>query len=156
MKKTEILTFIFLFTLTLSTAGQLALGYNTDGNTLSLSTDPLNKLWGEFRVNTKSYNQADWSYNDPGITQAYLLVKVFSAANASLYSGGGLGANLLSDENDKWMSINIPFGLRMNPFNRLPDLFIIGEYNPMIIISEDVPVIHCVSIGFRYRLIRAE
>jgi len=153
MKKNAFLTFIFLFSLTLSAASQLAVGYNTDGNTLSLSTDPLNKLWGEFRVNTKSYNQAGWSYSDRGITQAYLLTSVFSATDAILYVGGGLGANLLS-ENDKWLSINIPLGIRFNPFAKLPDLFISGEYCPMIITSEGIPVIHSVSIGLRYRLSR--
>ena len=155
MKKNATLTFIFLFALTLAAAGQLAIGYNTDGNTLSLSTDPQNKLWGEFRVNTSSYNQAGWSYSDRGITQAYLLTSVFSATNAILYAGGGLGANLLS-ENDKWLSINIPLGIRSNPFTKLPDLFISGEYCPMIITSEGIPVIHCVSLGLRYRLVRGD
>ena len=155
MEKNAFLTFTLLFALTLSVTGQLAIGYNTDGNTLSLSTDPLKKLWGEFRVNTKSYNQAGWSYSDRGITQAYLLTSVFSATNAILYAGGGLGANLLS-ENDKWLSINIPLGIRSNPFTKLPDLFISGEYCPMIITSEGIPVIHSVSLGLRYRLVRGD
>lgn len=155
MKKNSILILIILFALTLSAAGQLAIGYNTDGNTISLSTDPLNKLWGEFRVNTKSYNQAGWSYSDQGITQAYLITSVFSATNAILYAGGGLGINLFS-ENDKWLSINIPLGIRFNPFTKLPDLFISGEYCPMIVTSESIPIIHCVSLGLRYRLIRGD
>jgi hypothetical protein len=67
-----------------------------------------------------------------------------------------LGANLLSEENDKWLSINIPVGIRINPFNKLPDLFIFGEYDPMIITSDDIPIIHSVSLGFRYRLVRGE
>jgi len=155
MKKNSILTFVFLFALTLSATGQLAIGYNTDGNTLSISTDPLNKFWGEFRVNTKSYNQAGWSYSDRGITQAYLLTRLFSATNAILYAGGGLGVNFLS-EDDKWLSINIPLGIRFNPFAKLPDLFITGEYCPMIITTEGIPVIHSVSLGLRYRLIRGD
>ena len=138
--------------LTFSASGQLAVGYNTDGNTLSLSTNPLNKLWGELRVNTKSYNQAVWSYNDRGITQAYLLVQIFSTSNVVLYAGGGIGVNSLSEGNDKWLSINIPLGLRMNPFTKMPNLFLIGEYDPMIITSAGTPVIHSVSLGFRYRL----
>ena len=155
MKKNSILIFIFLFALTLPAASQLAVGYNTDGNTISLSTNPLNKLWGEFRINTKSYNQAGWSYSDRGITQAYLLTNVFSATNAILYAGGGLGVNLLS-ESDKWLSINIPLGIRFNPIAKLPDLFISGEYCPMIITSEGIPVIHSVSLGLRYRLIKGD
>ena len=151
MKKNVFLIFTFLFARILSATGQLAIGYNTDGNTISLSTDPLNRFWGEFRINTKSYNQAGWSYSDRGITQLYLLTSVFSAKNAILYAGGGLGANLLS-EDDKWLSINIPLGIRFNPFVKLPDLFISGEYCPMIITSEGIPVIHGVSLGLRYRL----
>jgi len=152
MKKTATVFAILLVSLTFSSYGQLAIGYNTDGNTLSLSTNPLHKFWGEFRVNTKTYNQAGWSYNDLGITQAYLLVTIFSSKNVSLYSGGGLGVNLLSEGNDKWLSVNVPLGLKMNPFTSLPDLFLIGEYNPMIITSDDIPIIHCVSLGFRYIL----
>ena len=155
MRKKSILPFIFLFVIAFPATAQLAIGYNTDGNTLSISTNPLDKLWGEFRVNIKSYNQADWSYSDRGITQAYLLASVFSAKHAILYAGGGLGANLLSDD-DKWLSINIPLGIKFNPFISLPELFITGEYCPMIITSEGIPVIHCVSLGLRYRLIRGE
>jgi hypothetical protein len=142
--------------MTFSTFGQLAVGYNTDGNTLSLSTNPGRRLCGEFRINTKAYNQADWSYSDRGITQVYMLVTIFSSTNVSLYTGGGLGVNLLSEGNDKWLSVNVPIGLRMNPFSKLPDLFLIGEYNPMVIISDDVPIIHCISLGFRYILSKRE
>jgi len=156
MKKLSTVILIFLFLLTFSTYGQLAIGYNTDGNTLCLSTNPLKKFCGEFRVNTKAYNQADWSYSDRGITQAYLLVTIFSSKNVTLYSGGGLGVNFLSEGSDKWLSVNIPLGLKMNPFSTLPDLFIVGEYDPMIITKDDIPIIHCVSIGFRYILSKKE
>jgi len=156
MKKNAIVILILLFTLTFSTSGQLTVGYNTDGNTLSLSTNPMHRICGEIRVNTKAYNQADWSYNDRGITQTYLLITLFSSANVGLYTGGGLGVNLLSEGNDKWLSVNVPLGLRMNPFSKLPNLFFIGEYDPMVIISDDVPIIHCVSLGIRYILSKKE
>jgi hypothetical protein len=156
MYKTLNLSAVLLFMLLINTSGQLAVGYNTDGNTLSLSTDPINKFYGELRVNTKYYNQASWSYNDRGITQALVLVRVFTAAGADFYAGAGLGVNLLSEESTKWFSIDIPVGLRMNPFTKFQNLFIAGEYNPMIITSEGVPVIHSVSLGFRYRLIREQ
>jgi hypothetical protein len=156
MKKSAIVILILFVALTVSTYGQLAAGYGTDGNTLCLSTNPLHKLCGEFRVNTKSYNQADWSYNDRGITQAYLLVTLFSSANVGLYTGGGLGVNLLSEGNDKWMSVNIPIGLRMNPFSKLPNLFLTGEYDPMVIIVDNVPIIHSISLGFRYIISKKE
>ncbi len=148
MKKIVILSFI-LFTTAVASVAQLAVGYNTDGNTLTLSTNPENRIWGEFRVNTKAYNQAGWSYNDRGITQAYLLTPVFNAKGVTLYAGGGLGVNLLSEGRDKWVSVNIPAGLKMNPFDKLPGLYLFGEYDPMIIVAEDVPVIHCISAGFR-------
>jgi len=154
--KTVALILLLLITAALPVDSQLAAGYNTDGNTLSLSYNPFSKFWGELRVNTTSYNQASWSYNDQGITQAYLLVRIFSMTNASLYAGAGTGVNLLSDEDDKWVSFNVPAGLSVIPFSRFPNLFITGEYNPMIIISEGVPVIHSVSLGFRFLLTRAE
>jgi len=150
MKKSAVVILILFVAMTFSAYGQLAVGYGTDGNTLCLSTNPLHKLCGEFRVNTKSYNQADWSYNDRGITQAYLLVTIFSSANAGLYTGGGLGVNLLSEGNDKWISVNVPIGLRINPFSKLPNLFLTGEYDPMVIIVDNVPIIHSISLGFRY------
>jgi hypothetical protein len=156
MKKSIIVLLILVFAQTFNAYGQLAIGYNTDGNTLCLSTNPLQKFCGEFRVNTKAYNQADWSYSDRGITQAYLLVTIFSSKNVTLYSGGGLGVNFLSEGSDKWLSVNIPLGLKMNPFSALPDLFIAGEYDPMIITKDDIPIIHCVSIGFRYILSKKE
>ncbi|MEI8226343.1 MAG: hypothetical protein WCG82_10495, partial [Bacteroidota bacterium] len=133
MKKIITVSAIILFTITVSSYGQLAVGYNTDGNTLCLSTNPLHKFWSEFRVNTNSYNQASWSYNDRGITQVYMMVKIFTANNVNLYSGGGLGMNLLSNDEEKWVSVNVPVGLRINPFTALPDLYLVGEYNPMII-----------------------
>jgi hypothetical protein len=156
MGKLITVTAIILFTLTVSSYAQLAVGFNTDGNTLCLSTDLLHKLWGEFRVNTKSYNQAGWSYNDRGITQVYTIVKIFSAKNVNLYSGAGFGINLLSKDEDKWVSVNVPVGIRMNPFNALPDLYLVGEYNPMIIAVDKIPVIHTVSLGFRYILNKKE
>ena len=156
MKKSTAVTLILLFALMFTTNGQLAIGYNTDGNTLCISTNPLNKFFGEFRVNTKSYNQATWSYSDRGITQAYMLVTIFSTKNVSLYSGGGLGVNFLSEGNDKWLSVNVPIGIKMNPFDKFPDLLLIGEYDPMIITSNDIPIIHCISFGFRYTLKKLE
>jgi hypothetical protein len=156
MKKTSILIFVLLLSATYSVFGQLAVGYGTDGNTLSLSTNPSNKFWGEFSVNTKSYNQASWSYNDKGITQAYLLVNLFTSEKVSLYSGAGAGINLLSKESEKWVSVNVPVGLKVNPFASFPNLFLTGEYNPMIITADGIPVIHCVSLGFKYVLSKKE
>ena len=156
MKKSATFILILFLALTSSAYSQLAVGYNTDGNTLCLSTNLLHKFWGEFRVNTKAYNQANWSYNDRGITQAYLLVTLFSSKNVSLYLGGGVGVNALSEGGDKWVSVNIPLGLKMNPFASLPNLFLVGEYDPMIITPDDIPIIHSVSLGFRYILSKNE
>ena len=156
MKKSLILIFLLLIAISSSTIGQMAVGYGTDGNTLSLSSNPSHKLWGEFRVSTKSYNQADWSYNDRGITQLYMLSNIFTSGKASLYGGLGFGANLLSKGNDIWISVNIPVGLKMNPFASLPDMFLFGEYTPMIITNDGPPVIHCMSVGFRYILSKKE
>jgi hypothetical protein len=156
MKKIITVMFVLFGLVTISSYGQLAIGFNIDGNTLCLSTNPLNRFWGEFRVNTKDYNQAGWSYNDRGITQAYMLVSIFSSKNVSLYCGGGLGANLLSEGSDKWLSVNIPVGIKMNPFASLPNIYLYGEYNPMIITVEDIPIIHSVSLGFRFILTKKE
>jgi hypothetical protein len=156
MKKTVTVITILFFMLTSFTYCQIAAGYSTDGNTLALSTNPLKMLWGEIRVNTKEYNQASWSYSDRGITQAYMMVRIFSSKNVSIYTGAGAGINLLSKGNDKWVSGNVPVGIRIIPFKSLPNLFLTGEYDPMIIIADDVPIIHSVSLGFRYRLSKEE
>ena len=156
MKKSSIVVFLLLFAMAFSANGQMAVGYGTDGNTLSLSSNPSHKFWFEIRVNTKSYNQSDWSYNDRGITQIYLLDNLFTSGKVSLYAGLGFGMNLLSKGNDKWVSINIPVGLKINPFASLPDLYLFGEYNPMIIAKDGPPVIHCMSLGFRYILSKKE
>lgn len=156
MKKALIIVFLLLFAISSSTIGQMAVGYGTDGNTLSLSSNPSQKFWFEIRVNTKSYNQSDWSYNDKGITQIYVLSNIFTSGKVSLYAGLGFGMNLISKGNDKWVSVNIPVGLKMNPFVSLPDLFLFGEYNPMIIAKDGPPVIHCMSVGFRYILSKKE
>jgi hypothetical protein len=155
MKKSAICIAILLFIFTASSYCQLSVGYSTDGNTLGITTNPLNKLWGEFRVNTKGYNQADWSYNDRGITQAYCMFRIFNSKFVSLYIGGGVGSNLIS-ENDKWISGNIPLGIKMNPFVSIPNFYFTGEYNPMIILADGAPIIHSVSIGFRYVLSKKE
>jgi hypothetical protein len=156
MKKFFTIFLILFIMMELSVRGQIAVGYNTDGNTLCLSYSPINKLWGEFRINTKEYNQASWSYSDLGITQVYCLVSVFSAKDVVLYAGGGLGVNLLSKGSDKWLSVNIPIGLKVNPFNKFPDLYLFGEYDPMFIATKEIPMIHCVSFGFRYVLRKNE
>jgi len=132
--------------------GQLAIGFNTDGNTLCLSTNPENRLWGEFRVNTKAYNQAPWSYSDRGITQVYVLTALFEARDATLYAGGGLGINLLTETTERWLGINAAAGVRINPFEKLPGLYLIGEYVPVFVVMEDVPIIHTLSAGFRFVL----
>jgi len=155
MKKILLVTLPLLYLIGASLDAQVSVGYNTDGNTLSLSADVRDRLTGEFRVNTSYYNQASWSHNDRGVVQFYVLTNLFSAADAILYAGGGLGINLLS-ESDKWISINIPVGIKINPFSKLPHLFITGEYNPMLVVENGIPVIHSISVGFRYKLIREE
>jgi hypothetical protein len=156
MKNLKYLILIILITVNCVTHGQLAVGYNTDGNTLSLSINPSKKLWGEIRVNTKAYKEASWSYSDRGITQAYMMVSLFSVNNISLYTGCGAGVNILSKGNDKWFSLNVPIGLKLNPFSKFPNLYLFGEYDPMIIPKDDVPVIHCISAGIKFLLSRKE
>jgi len=148
MKKIFILLALLLTSGFFSMNGQLAVGYNTDGNTFSLSTNPDNKVWGEFRVNTKSYSEATWSYSDRGITQVYALTGIFNARDVILYAGGGVGANLLSND-EKWLSINIPAGIKVAPFTKFPGILLTGEYNPMFIVEENVPIIHSVSVGIK-------
>ena len=156
MKKIITLMALLLIASALPSYCQLAVGYNTDGNTLCLSYNPLEKLTVEFRANTKPYNQADWEYNDHGITQLYGLVQFFSSEKVSLYAGGGLGSNLLADNSDKWLSVNVPMGIRVNPFASLPNLYIIGEYDPMFVFADDIPMINCMSLGFRYVLRKSD
>jgi len=154
MKKFTLTFLIFFSAMVFNAGSQVAVGYQTDGNTLSISTNPLSRFWGEFRVNTKAYSQAEWSFSDRGITQVYGLTRIFTSKIVSLNSGIGIGVNLLSEGTDKWVSVNIPVGLSMNPFPSLPNLYITGEYTPMIIVAESIPVIHSVSLGFRYLLKR--
>ena len=156
MKRLLLATLHLMFIIAVPLKAQISAGYNTDGNTLSISAEICSRLTGEFRVNTKYYNQASWSYNDRGITQLYVITGVFSATDATIYAGAGLGMNLLSEESDKWISINIPVGIRINPFSKLPNLYLTGEYNPMIIAAEGVPMIHSISAGLRYKLLRGE
>ena len=156
MKKIIPLIALLLIASALPSHCQLAVGYNTDGNTLSLSYNPTEKIIVEFRANTKPYNQADWEVNDRGITQLYGMFQFFSSGKVGLYAGGGIGANLLSENSDKWFSVNIPLGIKINPFASLPNLYIIGEYDPMIVTIEGIPIIHCMSVGFRYVLSRQQ
>ena len=156
MKKIISLFALLIIASALPSHCQLAVGYNTDGNTLCLSYDPQEKLTVEFRANTKPYNQTDWEYNDLGITQLYGIVRFFSSEKISLFAGGGLGSNLLSRNSDKWLSLNIPLGIKVNPFVSLPDLYIIGEYDPMLVFDEDIPMINCMSLGFRYIITRRD
>jgi hypothetical protein len=150
MKKTANLILIILITANCVTYGQLAVGYNTDGNTLSLSINPAGKFWGELRINTKAYNQASWSYSDRGIPQVYFIANIFTSQNVTLYAGAGAGMNILSKDNEKWTSVNIPVGLKTNPFSKLSHLYLFAEYNPMLITKDELPVIHTVSLGFRF------
>jgi len=152
MKRKLTSSFILLFLLILSANAQLAVGYNTDGNTLVLSYSPANRVWGEFRINTRDYSQSDWSHSDRGITQVYCLASLFKANGIVFYAGGGAGVNLLSTDNEKWVSINVPVGLKLNPFSKFPGLYLFGEYDPMFVVEEDIPIIHSISAGFRILL----
>jgi hypothetical protein len=151
MKK-SLLILISLGLSTLGSFSQFAVGYNNDGNSICISSNPLKNLIFEMRVNTTPFNQATFTYKDRGITQAYFLINVFSSDNSNLYAGGGIGADLLSNYRNHWVSVNIPIGLKINPFSKMPQLFLTGEYNPMIITSDDNPIIHSISIGFRFLL----
>ncbi len=156
MKKISTLMALMLVVSALPSYCQLAVGYNTDGNTLCFSYNPLEKLTVEFRANTKPYNQADWEYNDRGITQLYGIFQFFSSGKVSLYAGAGIGSNLLAENSDKWVSANVPLGIRVNPFASLPNLYIIGEYDPMFVFADDIPMINCMSVGFRYIIRKGE
>ena len=153
MKRKLISSFIILFFLTISANAQIGVGYNTDGNTLALSYRPADsRIWGEFRVNTRDYSQSDWLHSDRGITQVYCLASLFTSNGIGFYAGGGVGINLLSTGNEKWFSINVPLGLKLNPFSKFPDLYLFGEYNPMFIAEDNIPIIHSISAGFRIPL----
>lgn len=154
MKKLLLLTSLLFPGITLLLNSQIAVGYNTDGGTLTLSNDPAKKICWELRANTKYYSQATWSYSDRGITQAYIIFRIFNTEKAGLYAGAGTGVNLLSKEETKWISINVPVGIKIVPFEKFPDLFIIGEYNPMIVLDDELPLINSVSLGIRYRLVK--
>jgi len=59
MKKVIPLIALLIIVLTNPSHCQIGIGYNTDGNTICLSYNPLGKVIVEFRANTKPYNQAD-------------------------------------------------------------------------------------------------
>ncbi len=153
MKKICFTLLLIICVYTAATA-QIGVGYASGGHTLLLSVNSGKKVWAELRTNTKAYNEASWSFSDRGITQAYLLINIFRYQGADLYGGIGAGANLLSKDNDKWASANIPLGIKINPLAKLPNLYFFGEYNPMLILKDEVPVIHSVSAGIRFVLIK--
>ena len=68
---------------------------------------------------------------------------------ADLYTGLGVGLPLLSSE-VSWGSINVPVGIQINPFNTLPNLYFIGEYNAMAVVTEDFELVNTLSVGFKY------
>jgi len=156
MKKRTVLLILVFVIETMKTFGQIGVGYGNDGHTILMSINSPKKIWGELRVNTRAYNQASWSFSDRGIAQAYVLVNLFTAQSITLYGGAGIGCNIISNDNDKWASVNLPIGLKANPFAKISNFYIFGEYDPMIIPKDDVPVIHCVSFGFRFVLKKAE
>ena len=130
---------------------QISVNYYYDGNTVGISADPVNKHWWELRMNTYSYRQTNWSYSERGIIQAYYCRKIFSEQKVDLYAGIGPGAPIFKEDFD-WFSINIPIGLQINPFDKLPAFYIVGEYNPMIVIEDGLDLINAVSIGFKYAI----
>jgi hypothetical protein len=147
MKKLILLLFLAAISYTLK--AQFSINYYYDGNTLGISTSPIQNHWWEFRVNTTSYIHSPWSYADRGITQAYYCLKLIGEEKTDLYAGLGVGVPLLSSE-ISWASVNIPVGIQINPFKELHNLFIIGEYNAMGVISDDFELINTLSFGFKY------
>ena len=147
MKKLTL--FVLLTAFSFSVKAQFSVNYYYDGNTLGISTSQAQKHWWEFRVNTTSYIHSPWSYADRGITQAYYCFKLVDEGKADLYAGLGAGFPLLSSENG-WGSINVPLGIQMNPFNALPNLYLVGEYNAMAVVTEDFELINTLSLGFKY------
>lgn len=135
--------------------------YSIDYSILDIAIAPDETLWigtnggGLGHMTDKGITW--YTSNNSGLPSDYVR-NVEVAPNGNIWFSscafrlGGLGMNLLSKDEEKWVSINVPVGLRMNPFTALPDLYLVGEYNPMIIAIDKIPVIHTVSLGFRYIL----
>lgn len=153
MKRTAFLILSLLAIYSTCTNAQIAAGYYHDGNMISLSTNPAASKMYEIRVSTTSFKQAGWNYNQNGVVQGYFFIDLLQNEPFRLYGGLGIGAPLLADLNweDQWVSLNIPLGIRCNPFTRFPDLYILGEYLPMITLTEGKDVINTVSFGFKIK-----
>ncbi|NQU87796.1 MAG: hypothetical protein HQ541_18770 [Mariniphaga sp.] len=147
MKKIVLLFCLAAFSFSIK--AQFSINYYYDGNTMGISTSPAQNHWWELRINTTSYMHSAWSYADRGITQAYYCFKLVSEEKASLYSGLGIGVPLLSNEIG-WASINVPLGIQINPFNQLPNLYLTGEYNGMVGVTDDFDLVNTLSVGFKY------
>lgn len=153
MKRTVFLILSLLAIYSTCINAQIAAGYYYDGNMISLSTNPDASKMYEIRVSTTSFRQASWGYSQNGVVQGYFLFEVLQNEPFRLYGGIGIGAPILSNLNweDQWVSLNIPLGIRCNPFTRFPDFYILGEYLPMITLTEGKDVINAVSFGFKIK-----
>jgi len=149
MKRTAFFILFIFMMYANSINAQFAVGYYYDGNMLSLSTNPDARKMFELRVSTISFKHASWTYHQNGVVQGYFLCDLFKNEPFSLYSGIGFGAPFLSSLD--WVSFNIPLGILCNPLNKLPDLYLIMEYLPMIILKKDTDVINTLSFGFKIK-----
>lgn len=132
---------------------QAGLAFFSSGREVAVSTNFEKKIWGEFRLNTKSYNNLLEDLVPPtpiGIPQVAGHWNMLSNRQVAM----SLGALIGFSPSNEFGIIALPLGIRTAPFAKAPNFYLLGEFSPRYYGDDNITPY--VSWGMRYLFLEEE
>ncbi len=132
---------------------QAGLAFFSSGREVAVTTNFEKKIWGEFRLNTKSYNNLLDDLKPPtpiGIPQIAGHWNMLSNRQVTMSLGLLIGLSPSSE----FGVIALPLGIRTAPFPKAPNFYLLGEFSPKY--YEEDNITPYVSWGMKYLFLKEE
>jgi len=132
---------------------QAGLAFFSSGREVAVTTNFERKIWAEFRLNTKSYNNLLDDLEPPtpiGIPQVAGHWNMFSNRQVTM----SLGLLIGFSPSNEFGVIAVPLGIRTAPFSKAPNFYLLGEFSPRY--YNESSVTPYVSWGVRYLFLKEE
>jgi hypothetical protein len=142
---------IFFVLLGTSAFAQGGLAFFSSGREVAISTNFEKKFWGEFRLNTKSYNSVFEDLLEPtpiGIPQVAGHFNIYANRQMAMSLGLSVGYNPARE----FGVIGLPLGVRTAPFAKAPNFYLAGEFTLKYFNGEEITPY--VSWGMRYQFLK--
>lgn len=144
-------TCLFFTLATFVAKAQGGLAFFSSGREVAVSTNFEKKVWGEFRLNTKSYNNILEDLEPPtpiGIPQIAGHFNIYTNSQMAMSLGISVGYH----PSREFGMIALPLGVRCAPFAKAPNFYLAGEFNLKYYNGEQITPY--VSWGMRYQFRR--